>query len=122
MVTFERMPYGLKLTFTGGRADQNIADLIAQGEPYFSSMQPGWRLISDVREAPIMTQEDFGRVAAFMAGFKNPEARGAVLVNSAIFAMQLRRLYKSVGAEERFRVIEAGPGDEGMREAEAFVQ
>ena len=122
MVTFDRMPYGLKITFTGGKADQNIDDLIAKGEPYFSSMPPGWRLVSDVREAPIMTQEDFGRVAAFLAGFKNPVARGAVLVNSPIFAMQLRRLYKSVGAEHRFRIIEAEPGPAGMQEAEAFVQ
>ena len=121
MVTFERMPYGLRITFTGGKADQNVADMLANGEPYFSSVPPGWRLVTDVREAPIMAQEDFGRIAAFMAGFKNPAARGAVLVNSAIFALQLRRLYKSVGAEDRFRIIEAEPGPAGMAEAEAFV-
>jgi hypothetical protein len=121
MVTFERTPYGLRMTFSGGTATQNIRDCIAEGEAHFPHMVKGWRLVSDVRDAPLMSQSDFEEMSKYMATFSKPPAKVALIVSSAMFALQLQRLYRSYGAEDRIRVFQADPGPEGLLEAERFV-
>jgi hypothetical protein len=121
MVSFHRTPYGLRMTFTGGTAAQNVRDCIAEGDVHFSQMARGWRLVSDVREAPLMSQADFQEMAKYMAAFTNPPAKVAVLVSSAMFALQLQRLYRSVGSGDRVRVFQADLGPPGLADAERFV-
>ena len=119
--TFDRTPYGLRMTFKGGTAQEGVKAFMEQGGTHFAQLQPGWRLVVDLREAPMMSQDDFARMAGFMGELASPPARIATIVNSAIFAMQLRRLSKSIGMAEIMRVIEAEPGPAGMQEAEAFA-
>ena len=121
MVAFEPAPYGLRLTFTAGTAAQNVADCIAQGDAHFGRMPAGWRLLVDVRDAPIMRPPEFEQMSGYIAGFSNPPVRVAMLVASTVFAMQLQRLYRAVGASERVRVFDASVGETGPADAEAFL-
>lgn len=120
MVGFERTPYGLRLTFSGGTAAQNVQDCISEGDAQFGRMPKGWRLLVDVREAPLMAQSDFETMSGYMARFSNPPVRIAMVVGSHTFAMQLSRLYRGVGAADRIRVFNATDAG-GLSEAESFV-
>jgi hypothetical protein len=68
-----------------------------------------------------MSQSDFEEMSKYMATFPNPPVKVALVVASAMFALQLQRLYRSFGAEERIRVFQAELGPQGLVEAERFV-
>ena len=121
MVSFDPTSYGLRLSFVGGTSAQNVSDCIADTGGQFASMPKGWRLLVDVREAPLMNQSDFQRMSAFIAGFTNSPVKVAMLVGSEMFALQLERLYRNAGAGDRVCVFHADQGSKGLSEAERFV-
>jgi hypothetical protein len=62
MVSFDPTSYGLRLSFVGGTSAQNVSDCIADTGGHFASMPKGWRLLVDVREAPLPEVGRFARV------------------------------------------------------------
>jgi hypothetical protein len=122
MVTFIRTAYGLKLTFAGSTATQNVAEFLAAAPRHYAAMKPGWRLVVDLRGARVIPPPDVERVATFVSASINEPSRVAMIVSSAVLGMQLTRTFRTADDDDMFAIFDASASHHAEREAELYVR
>jgi hypothetical protein len=119
-------PTAFGITITSDGADLGPAAfqgfLVSKMLPLYSRVRPGWNLLIDVRSATLLDQEGFQTAATFIANAPNPPAKVAVVVNSAMVAMQISRLYKTAARGDTVTVFDQSADPHAFANAEASLK
>jgi|GEM_PF-3076566 len=119
-------PTAFGITITSDGADLSPgafqAFVVSKMLPLYSRLPPGWNLLIDVRSAKLLDQEGFQAAANFIATSPNPPAKIAVVVDSAMVAMQMNRLYKTGGRADTVKVFDQSADPHAFANAEASLK
>jgi hypothetical protein len=114
--------YGITITTDG--ADLTPGNfqsfLSARMLPLYGKVEPGWKLLIDVRASALLDPEGFQIAANFIANSPKPPAKIAIVVESAILAMQLSRLYRTARGDQ-VRVFDRSVDPQAFANAEASL-
>lgn len=115
-------PYGLQIAFKGFPNPEEVAAMTTEMERVMPSLRPGWGILVDMRDNKAFSAESAGMMQAQIAACKqHGMVRAAVVLQSAIVALQARRIATASGIIPIIRFIDAGSDPNWEKRATAWI-
>jgi len=123
LIDAEATPFGIKIASDGAAEEPPAVERFrAKMMELYARVPAGWRLLIDMRSANLLQPESFEASAALIAAAPTRPARIAIVVSSAVAAMQMNRLYRTADRGDAVQVFDSSSDPAAFARAEAVLK